>query len=105
MCLTDAGFHNWWGGLPMSVYSFLKEYDFGAKTIISFETHGGSGFSGTLDTISELQPGAHVSDNTLSLSRDDVADGKEEVREWAESLGLRHMRNMKSVRAGGLFFV
>lgn len=32
---------------------------------------------------------AHVSDNTLSLSRDDVADGEEEVRKWAESLGLK----------------
>ena len=70
----------------MPVYSFLEEYDFGAKTIIPFVTHGGSGFSGTLDTISELQPGAHVSDNTLSLSRDDVADGEEEVKEWAEGL-------------------
>ena len=82
------GFPNWWGDLPMPVYSFLEEYDFGAKTIIPFVTHGGSGFSGTLKTISELQPGAHVSDNTLSLSREDVADGAEKVREWAESLGL-----------------
>ena len=72
----------------MPVYSFLEEYDFGAKTIIPFVTHGGSGFSATRDTISELQPGAHVSDNTLSLSREDVADAEEEVREWAESLGL-----------------
>lgn len=82
------GFPNWWGDLPMPVYSFLEEYDFGAKTIIPFVTHGGSGFSATRDTISELQPGAHVSDNTLSLSREDVADAEEEVREWAESLGL-----------------
>ncbi len=81
-------FPNWWGDLPMPVYSFLEEYDFGAKTIIPFVTHGGSGFSDTLDTISKLQPGAHVSDNTLSLSREDVADAEKEVREWAESLGL-----------------
>ena len=72
----------------MPVYSFLEEYDFGAKTIIPFVTHGGSSFSDTLDTISKLQPGAHVSDNTLSLSREDVADAEKEVREWAESLGL-----------------
>lgn len=30
------GFPNWWGDLPMPVYSFLEEYDFGAKTIIPF---------------------------------------------------------------------
>lgn len=26
------GFPNWWGDMPMAVYSFLEEYDFGAKT-------------------------------------------------------------------------
>lgn len=82
------GYPNWWGDLPMPIYSFLEEYDFGAKTIIPFVTHGGSGLSDTLDTISELQSEANVSDNTLSLSRQDVADGEKEVREWAEGLGL-----------------
>lgn len=82
------GYPNWWSDLPMPVYSFLEEYDFGAKTIIPFVTHGGSGFSNTCNTISELQPGAFVSENTLSLSRNDVADSEEEIRQWAESLGL-----------------
>lgn len=82
------GFPNWWAEMPMPVYTFLEEYDFGAKTIIPFVTHGGSGFSGTRNTISELQPGAHVSDNTLSLSRNDVSDCEEEVIAWAKSLGL-----------------
>lgn len=82
------GFPNWWADLPMPVYTFLEEYDFGAKTIIPFVTHGGSGFSGTISTISELQPGAHVSENTLSLSRNSVADSEEDVEAWAESLGL-----------------
>lgn len=82
------GYPNWWGDLPMPVYSFLEEYDFGAKTIIPFVTHGGSGFSDTCNTISKLQPGAFVSENTLSLSRNDVADSEEEIRQWAESLGL-----------------
>lgn len=52
------GYPNWWGDMPMPVYSFLEEYDFGAKQIIPFITHGGSGASRTVDTISELQPGA-----------------------------------------------
>ena len=82
------GFPNWWADLPMPVYTFLEGYDFGAKTIIPFVTHGGSGFSGTLRTISELQPGAHVSDNTLSLSRNAVADSEEDVIAWVQSLGL-----------------
>lgn len=56
--------------------------------MIPFVTHGGSGFSDTCSTISELQPGAFVSENTLSLSRDDVAGSAEEVKQWAQSLGL-----------------
>lgn len=80
------GFPNWWADLPMPVYTFLEEYDFSGKTIIPFVTHGGSGFSGTKDTISELEPDAVISDNTLSLSRGDVADGEEDIRQWAGSL-------------------
>ena len=82
------GYPNWWADLPMPVYTFLEEYDFGGKTIIPFVTHGGSGFSGTVRTISDLQPDALVSENTLSLSRNDVADSEEDVTAWAESLGL-----------------
>lgn len=81
------GFPNWWADLPMPVYTFLEEYDFNGKTIIPFVTHGGSGFSGTENTITELQPGATVSSNTFSLSRGDVADSEEEIRQWAKSLG------------------
>lgn len=82
------GFPNWWADLPMPVYSFLEEYDFDAKTIIPFVTHGGSGFSSILNTISKLQPNAYVSDNTFSLSREKVANGEAKAKEWAESLGL-----------------
>lgn len=80
------GYPNWWADLPMPVYTFLEEYDFGAKTIIPFVTHGGSGFSGTRKTISELQPGAFVSDNSLNLSRNDILGNEEEIREWAKGL-------------------
>lgn len=72
----------------MPVYTFLEEYDFGAKTIIPFVTYGGSGFSGTINTISQLQPDARVSENILSLSRNSVADSEATVVEWAQSLGL-----------------
>ena len=74
------------GDLPQPLYTFLEEYDFSGKTIIPFVTHGGSGFSNTRNTISELQPNAVVSDNTLSLSRNDVAESEEAIRQWAESL-------------------
>lgn len=82
------GYPNWWGDMPMPVYSFLEEYDFGAKTVIPFVTHGGSGASRTIETITELQPGALLSDNALVLSRNEVASSEEEVTAWAEGLEL-----------------
>lgn len=92
------GFPNWWGDLPMPVYTFLEEYDFNGKTIIPFVTHGGSSFSDTRNTISQLQPGAAISENTLSLSRNDVSESEAEIRQWAESLNLK--ADIKEIPAG-----
>ena len=44
-----VGYPNWNADLPMPLYSFFEEYDFSGKTIIPFVTHGGSGFSGTIN--------------------------------------------------------
>ena len=82
------GYPNWWADLPMPVYTFLEEYDLGAKTIIPFVTHGGSGFSNTRRTISDLQRGAFVSDNSLNLSRNDIVGNEDAITEWAESLDI-----------------
>ena len=72
----------------MPVYTFLESCDLSGKTIIPFTAHGGSGFSNTVAEIAALQPGAQVSENGLSISRNDVAGGEEEIRSWAEGLGL-----------------
>lgn len=82
------GYPNWWADLPMPVYTFLEEYDLGAKTIIPFVTHGGSGFSNTRKTISDLQPGAFVSDNSLNLSRNDILGNEDEITNWAKGLDI-----------------
>lgn len=82
------GYPNWWGDMPQPLYTFLEEYDFGAKTIIPFITHGGSGASRTVDTISQLQPGAVMMGNELILSRNDVAESEETVVAWAQGLGI-----------------
>ena len=39
-----VGFPNWWGDMPMILYSFFDAYDFSGKTVIPFNTHGGSVF-------------------------------------------------------------
>lgn len=82
------GFPNWNADLPMPLYTFLETYDFSGKTIIPFTTHGGSGFSRTIETISGLQPGATVISDGLSISRNSVPEAEGEVVDWVNSLDL-----------------
>ena len=70
----------------MPLYSFFEEYDFSGKTIIPFVTHGGSSFSGTIQTIQQLEPNATVVEDGLSVSRNNVADAQADVKIWVESL-------------------
>ena len=51
------GYPNWWGDMPMIVYSFLESYDLSGKTIVPFCTHGGSGLSNTESTIADITGG------------------------------------------------
>lgn len=78
------GYPNWWGDMPQPLYTFLEEYDFSGKTIIPFNSHGGSGFSNTIEEIKKLQPSATVKDDGLSISRNDVADSEQEITDWAK---------------------
>ena len=81
------GYPNWWGDMPMILYSFLEQYDLSGKTVIPFNTHGGSGFSNTINTIRSLEPGADVLDG-LSISRNHIQDAETEIVEWVNELDI-----------------
>lgn len=81
------GYPNWWGDLPMPLYTFLESYDFKGKTIVPFNSHGGSGLSGTVNTIRGLQSGATVV-NGFTVSRNTVGDAKDDVMEWLKRIGV-----------------
>ena len=85
--IVFLGYPNWWGDMPQALYTFLEEYDFSGKMIIPFCPHGGSGFSRTESTIAVLQPNAVVSENGLTISRDDVSDSYDRIAQWAMELG------------------
>lgn len=82
------GYPNWWGDLPMPVYTFLDETDLSGKTIIPFVSHGGSGFSDTIRSIQEAEPDATVVEDGLSVGAGSVSGAQEQVDEWISSLGL-----------------
>ena len=81
------GFPNWWGDMPMIMYTFLDEYDLSGKTIAPFNTSGGSGFSDSLDTIAEMEPDAEITEG-LSLGSSEAEDCSDTVSGWLGSIGL-----------------
>ena len=74
-------FPNWWGDLPMPVFSFLDSHDLSGKTVNVFVTHEGSRFSGTVETIRELEPGAEVLEG-LAVQGASVTDEEQNIRQW-----------------------
>lgn len=81
------GYPNWWGDMPMILYSFFDEYDFSGKTIVPFNTHGGSGFSNTINTIAELEPSATTDREGFTVSRNTVQDAEPDIIAWLETSG------------------
>ena len=81
------GYPNWWGDMPMALYTFLDTYDLSGKTIAPFITHGGSGLSGTPENIQEEELNATVTEG-LAIDGDEASDSSEDVVEWLNSLGF-----------------
>jgi len=83
------GYPNWWADMPMIVYTFLENYDLSGKTVIPFNTHGGSGFSNTISTIGTLQPKANVLKDGFTVSRSSVDRAEPDVAQWLTQLGYK----------------
>ena len=65
----------------MPVFSFLESHDLSGKTVNVFVTHEGSGFSGTIGTIQELEPDAEVLEG-LAVQGANVTDEEQNIRQW-----------------------
>lgn len=73
--------------MPQILYSFFDEYDFSGKTIILFNSHNGSQFSGTIETIQELETDAAVITDGFTVNERDVPEAKNDIDEWLSDLG------------------
>lgn len=74
--------------MPMAVYSFFDEYNLDNKTIIPFNSHGGSRFSNTIDTIKSLEPNANISEDNLTIARERVINSKDDIIQWLDGLNI-----------------
>lgn len=76
------GYPNYWGTMPMAVYTFLEHFDFSGKTIHPFCTHEGSGLSGTEKDIQRAAKGALVA-RGLSIYGSSVDQAKLALEKWS----------------------
>jgi len=75
------GYPNWWGTMPMAVFTFLEEYDFSGKTILPFCTHEGSGIGNSEHDIKKICPDANVLPG-IALRGGSVAGAGSQVENW-----------------------
>jgi flavodoxin len=81
------GFPNWWGTMPMALFTFLESSNLTGKTIIPFCTHGGSGLGRSVADIKKLNPNATVRDG-LAIRAATVGGAQSEVAAWLRRLGI-----------------
>ena len=79
------GYPNYWGDMPMAVYTFLEACNWQGKTIHPFCTHEGSGMSNTPEKIRSLCPGASVT-NGLAIRGSDADKSKAAVQNWIKEI-------------------
>ena len=75
------GYPNYWGTMPMAVYTFLEAYDFTQKTIHPFCTHEGSGLSNTVRAIEKTTKGAKVTKG-LAIHGSSVDSSRNAIERW-----------------------
>ena len=73
--------------MPNIMDSFFNAYDLSGKVIIPFNTHEGSGDSGTYDDIRELEPDATVADG-FNVKGSDAGEAEKDLDKWLEVMEL-----------------
>ncbi len=86
------GYPNWWGDMPMAVYTFIEKHDWQGKVVAPFCTHEGSGLSGTPRKIEKACKGATVTEGMEmrgTVAQKSQADAKQKVQAWLKKSGLK----------------
>lgn len=81
------GYPNWWGTIPMALFTFLENNDLSGKTIIPFCTHEGSGLGDSQRDIAKLCPKSKIVDG-LAVRGGNATSAKPDVEKWIRKIGL-----------------
>lgn len=75
------GYPNWWGTMPMPLFTFLSEYDFSGKIIVPFCTHEGSRLGRSVEDITTLCPRSTILKG-LAVRGGAARNAQDDVSEW-----------------------
>ena len=84
------GYPIWWEDVPMIINTFLEKYDFSGKNIYLFNTHEGSGNSGTYTNIKFKLSTANVNTEGFVIQGKEAREetSKDEVKKWLKQIGF-----------------
>ena len=78
---------NYWGTMPMAVFTFLEAFDFSGKRILPLCTNEGSGMGKSERDIQKTCKGATVAAG-LSISGSSVAESGPQIEKWLKANNL-----------------
>ena len=85
--IVILAYPNYWGTMPMAVYTFLENFDFTGKTILPLCTNEGSGMGSSEREIRKTCPGADVK-RGLPVTGSTAANSKSSVERWLKANGM-----------------
>lgn len=86
LCEYDVifvGYPNWWGTMPMAIYTLLEKYDLKGKKIVPFCTNEGSGMGSSERDLKRICVGAEIA-RGLAVHGAEAANAEKQVLEWAK---------------------
>lgn len=78
----------WWGTMAGPVHTFLSQVDLSDKTVIPFNTHGGSGAGTVHSDIEKLTPNA-THKTGIAIYGTDAANSGDTIDTWLGQIGVK----------------
>ena len=75
------GFPNYWGTMPMAVFTFLEHFNMNGKVIKPFCTHEGNGMGNSVRDICKICPDAKV-EKGFAIHGSDASKSEQEIEMW-----------------------
>lgn len=84
-----VGYPNWWGSMPMALFTFFEGNDLGGKTLIPFCTHEGSVFGRSVADLKRLNPKSRFREGQAIRGRSVRGrSAQRDIEKWLADLNL-----------------